>query len=104
MASILNLQRNGAVGFIGWLGPWVSPIGLSYLPQCERKQRQTKRKYEYSYDRLYALKKSILEQRHKLLEQLPIRRACSQILVGASAAWLEHLLRSSFPRATRRRM
>jgi len=65
VANILNLQRNGAVGFIGWLGPWVSPIGLSYLPQCERKQRQTKRKYEYSYDRLYALKKSILEQRHK---------------------------------------
>ena len=65
VASILNLQRNGAVGFIGWLGPWVSPIVLSYLPQCECKQRQTKRKYEYSYDRLSALKKSILEQRHK---------------------------------------
>ena len=73
MASILNLQRNGAsllanafgVGFIGWLGPWVSPIGLSYLPQCERKQRQTKRKYEYSYDRLYVLKNFISEQEHK---------------------------------------
>jgi len=65
VASILNLLRNRAVGFIGWLGPWVSPIVLSYLPQCECKQRQTKRKYEYSYDRLYVLKKSILEQRHK---------------------------------------
>ena len=65
MANTLNLFRNGAVRLIDWLDPWISPIGLSYLPQCERKQRQTKRKYEYSYDRLYALKKSILEQRHK---------------------------------------